>query len=288
MTRTRRSTHGPAVTGRDRSGRRGRSATAGTAAALAAAALLLTACGAEGDKDAGPQHVRTGAGPVQDDGGASKGTGTGGSKGGDADKGEKPSQGSSPDEGGSDSSSGTSGPDDGTSAGSDSSSGTSGGSGSTGSSGSGGTAQGGSSGEDAPSACRSSELKASVGANHPGAGQENFAVVLTNTSGGTCTVYGFPGLSFLDNGGTPVTADPERTGGAKMKITLSPGKSAWAPLSFSNPEMTGAKQVTPATVRITPPDQEAPLPIAWEGGPLSAEGTSGRAKIGPMALGTGG
>ncbi|MEV0850422.1 DUF4232 domain-containing protein [Streptomyces sp. NPDC049954] len=286
MTRTRRSTQGPAATGRDRSGRRrGRPATAGTAAVLAAAALLLTACGAEGDKDAGPQHVKTGAGPVQDDGGASKGTGTGGAKGGDSDEGGKPSQGSSPDDGGSDSSSGTSGSADGASSGSDSSSG---GSGSTGSSGSGGTAQGGSSGEDAPSACRSDQMKASVGANHPGAGQENFAVVLTNTSGGTCTVYGFPGLSFLDGAGTPVTADPERTGGAKMKITLSPGKSAWAPLSFANPEMTGAKQVTPATVRVTPPDQETPLPIPWEGGALSADGSTGRAKIGPMALGTGG
>ncbi|MFE9252024.1 DUF4232 domain-containing protein [Streptomyces sp. NPDC007088] len=287
MTRTRRSTHGPTATGRDRSGRRGRSAAAGTAAALTAAALLLTACGAGGDKDAGPQHVRTGAGPVQDDGGPSKETGTGGSKGSAPDKGDKPSQGSSPDGKAPDSSTGTSGSTDGGSSGSGSGS-SSGGSGSTGSPDSGGTAQGGSSGEDAPSACRSNELRASVGADHPGAGQKNFAVVLTNTSGGTCTVYGFPGLSFLDGAGTPVTADPERTGGAKTKITLSPGKSAWAPLSFTNPEVTGGEQVTPATVRITPPDQETPLPIPWDGGPLSADGATGRAKIGPMALGTGG
>lgn len=40
--------------------------------------------------------------------------------------------------------------------------------------------------------CHTSELSASVGGNDPGAGQENFPIVLTNTSQRTCTLRGFP------------------------------------------------------------------------------------------------
>ncbi|NED06890.1 DUF4232 domain-containing protein, partial [Streptomyces sp. SID6648] len=40
--------------------------------------------------------------------------------------------------------------------------------------------------------CHTGELRASVGRVDPGAGQRNFPVVLTNTSGRTCTVHGYP------------------------------------------------------------------------------------------------
>lgn len=38
--------------------------------------------------------------------------------------------------------------------------------------------------------CHTADLRASIGRNDPGAGQENFPVVLTNRSARTCTVYG--------------------------------------------------------------------------------------------------
>ncbi len=49
------------------------------------------------------------------------------------------------------------------------------------------------SGSSGSTRCHTSELRATVGANNPGAGQENFPVVLTNTSHRTCTLRGFPG-----------------------------------------------------------------------------------------------
>ncbi|MBD0418205.1 DUF4232 domain-containing protein [Streptomyces sp. TRM S81-3] len=63
--------------------------------------------------------------------------------------------------------------------------------------------------------CHTSELRASVGANRPGAGQSNFAVVVTNGSRRTCTVHGFPAVAFVNGKGEAVTPTRARR--------LSPG-----------------------------------------------------------------
>ncbi|MGP3990115.1 DUF4232 domain-containing protein [Streptomyces sp. 3N207] len=139
------------------------------------------------------------------------------------------------------------------------------------------------------SVCTAEDLKGAIGPNHPGAGQENFALVLTNKSGSTCTVHGFPGFAFLNSDGDQVSLDPERDGsGATTRtVELSPGKSAWAPLSYTNPEMTDVPTVTPDSALITPPDQRASLRVDWSGGPVSATGKASVPKIGPLSAGTG-
>jgi hypothetical protein len=139
------------------------------------------------------------------------------------------------------------------------------------------------------SRCHTSELKASVGPNDPGAGQENFALVLTNTSGRTCTVYGFPGFAFIDGSGKQVSTDPVREGASdKQVVSLSPGHSAWATLRFPNPAAVGGATVTPKAVEITPPDEKAFLKVAWTGGPVSKQPPSAAATIvGTFAPGAG-
>ncbi|MGQ4514811.1 DUF4232 domain-containing protein [Streptomyces sp. DW26H14] len=127
--------------------------------------------------------------------------------------------------------------------------------------------------------CHTSDLKASVGSNDPGAGQENYALVLTNTSGHTCTVYGFPGLAFVDGSGKQVSTNPQREGSAQRVVSLSSGHSAWATLRFPNPEMVGGATVTPAAVEITPPDEKASLKVAWSGGAVSKQPSSAAATI---------
>ncbi|MGP3977085.1 DUF4232 domain-containing protein [Streptomyces sp. 8N114] len=181
--------------------------------------------------------------------------------------------------------------------------GTSGGSGNGGSTGGGlktsgsASSKSGSTGKDSAhtgsstsgSACTAEDLKGSIGPNHPGAGQENFAIVLTNKSGSTCTVHGFPGFAFLNSDGDQVSLDPERDGsGATTRtVELSPGKSAWAPLSYTNPEMTDVPTVTPDSALITPPDQRASIRVDWSGGPVSATGKASVPKVGPLSAGTG-
>ncbi|MEU6442467.1 DUF4232 domain-containing protein [Streptomyces sp. NPDC047046] len=236
-----------------------------TAAALAAAALLLTACGGgDGGGTDAAQKVDSQAGPLpgdQADPSASDGSG------------EDPSTPATP------------GHDASEPSGNESTSG-------------GGTKTGGGtstsdpdSGSDAKPAastqCHTSELSVRVGDNHPGAGQEGFALVLTNTSSRTCTVYGYPGLAFVNDAGEQVTVDPERAPGTKERVSLTPGKSAWSPLTFTNPRATGVTTITPAAIRLTPPDERDYLKAAWKGGPVSNTGKASVPRVGPFTAGTG-
>ncbi|MGY6024161.1 DUF4232 domain-containing protein [Streptomyces spinosirectus] len=116
------------------------------------------------------------------------------------------------------------------------------------------------------SRCRASQLRGHVGRNDPGAGQENFPLVVTNFSGTTCTLDGYPGAAFVDGSGKQVGPDPRRAAGSPGKITLAPGSSAWAGLSFGNPEISGAKTATPTGILITPPDEKEPVKVDWTGG----------------------
>ncbi|MFF4791653.1 DUF4232 domain-containing protein [Streptomyces sp. NPDC001276] len=122
--------------------------------------------------------------------------------------------------------------------------------------------------------CHTSELRASVGRENPGAGQENFPVVLTNTSGRTCTVRGYPGAAFVDASGRQLGPDPKRSSGTPTTVTLKPGQSAWAGLTFSNPGVSGAKTATPASLIVTPPDERDHLTVKWTAGEVPVGGNS--------------
>ncbi|MYV51466.1 DUF4232 domain-containing protein, partial [Streptomyces sp. SID3212] len=135
--------------------------------------------------------------------------------------------------------------------------------------------------------CHTSDVKASVGPNNPGAGQENFPLVLTNTSGHTCTVDGFPGVAFLNKAGQQVSVNPERAKVTGTLVELAPGRSAWAPMTFGNPEITGVTTVTPASVLITPPDEKDALKVAWTGGGVTNTGKASVPTIGVFTAGTG-
>ncbi|WP_454337580.1 DUF4232 domain-containing protein [Streptomyces glaucescens] len=96
--------------------------------------------------------------------------------------------------------------------------------------------------------CHTSELRASVGTNRPGAGQSNFAVVLTNASRRACTIHGFPGVAFVNGKGEAVTPDPERaTGEERHTVTLAPGAGAWCTLTYANPAVTECGRDAAAT-----------------------------------------
>lgn len=135
--------------------------------------------------------------------------------------------------------------------------------------------------------CHTSELRASVGRNDPGAGQENFPVVLTNTSARSCTVRGYPGAAFVNGSGTQLGPDPKREPGSPVTVTLRPGQSAWAGLTFSNPEISGAKTARPAALLVTPPDERDPLKAAWSGGPVPVAGNSSAVRLTVLSPGTG-
>lgn len=135
--------------------------------------------------------------------------------------------------------------------------------------------------------CHTSELRATVGGNDPGAGQENFPVVLTNASHRTCTLRGYPGAAFVDASGKQLGPDPKRSPGSPATVTLAPGQSAWAGLTFSNPEISGARTATPASLVVTPPDERDPLKAAWKGGKVPVSGNSSSVSLTVVRAGTG-
>ncbi|MEV0479570.1 DUF4232 domain-containing protein [Streptomyces sp. NPDC050508] len=144
------------------------------------------------------------------------------------------------------------------------------------------------SGVTSSSRCHTSELSAKVGGNDPGAGQENFPIVLTNASGRTCTVRGYPGAAFVNASGQQLGPDPQRESGSTVTtVTLKPGQSAWAGLTFSNPEISGAKTATPTTLVVTPPDEKDPLKVKWTNGTVPVSGNASSVRLTVFSAGTG-
>jgi hypothetical protein len=135
--------------------------------------------------------------------------------------------------------------------------------------------------------CHTTELHASVGANNPGAGQENFPIVLTNASQRTCTLYGYPGAAFIDSSGRQVGPDPKRSSAGPTTVTLAPGGSAWAGMTFGNPGISGAKTATPASILITPPDELSQLKVKWTQGVVPVSGNASSVYLTVFQAGTG-
>ncbi|MFH8240665.1 DUF4232 domain-containing protein [Streptomyces sp. NPDC018321] len=135
--------------------------------------------------------------------------------------------------------------------------------------------------------CHTSGLRAEVGRVDPGAGQRNFPVVLTNTSERTCTLYGYPGAAFVDASGEQLGPDPERAPASPETVTLAPGKSAWAGLSFSSPQISGARTATPAALLVTPPDEHDPIKVKWTAGEVPVGGNESSVKVTAFEPGTG-
>ncbi|MFE5405977.1 DUF4232 domain-containing protein [Streptomyces sp. NPDC056580] len=135
--------------------------------------------------------------------------------------------------------------------------------------------------------CHTSELRAAVGRNNPGAGQENFPIVLTNKSARTCTLHGYPGAAFVNASGSQLGPDPKRSSGSPATVTLKPGQSAWAGLTFSNPEVSEAKTARPAALVITPPDERDHLRVAWTAGEVPVGGNSSSVFLTVFSPGTG-
>jgi hypothetical protein len=87
-------------------------------------------------------------------------------------------------------------------------------------------------------------------------------------------VHGYPGAAFVDATGRQLGPDPERSAGTPTTVTLRPGRSAWAGLTFSNPGVSGAGTATPAALIVTPPDERDHLTVKWTAGPVPVGGNA--------------
>ncbi|KAA9373423.1 DUF4232 domain-containing protein [Microbispora cellulosiformans] len=136
----------------------------------------------------------------------------------------------------------------------------------------------------APARCRTTGLRARVGRQDPGAGNRYAPLVLTNTSGRTCWVYGFVGLVLIDGRGDVLRTRTRRESVTPHRVTLRPGASAHARLHWTVVP-TDHETRCPASARlmIIPPDEVAHLEV-----PFSATiCDDGRIDARPMAPGAG-
>ena len=115
-----------------------------------------------------------------------------------------------------------------------------------------------------PAACPTSSLRVKLGAAQGYAGGVYVVLDFTNTSGSTCTLYGYPGVSLVS--GPPYTqiglAAKRSTSTPRKLVTLAPGATANAQLQIVDalnypPASCGPTKAT--ALKIYPPNQTVPV-----------------------------
>jgi hypothetical protein len=105
--------------------------------------------------------------------------------------------------------------------------------------------------------CATSQLSAALGGSDAGAGNLYRYLVLTNHSGSTCHLTGYPGLSLLDSSGKQIGAPASRQPLGYQPVVLRPGGSASDTIHTIN--HMGKCLPTSAELRIYPPGNRASL-----------------------------
>ena len=138
------------------------------------------------------------------------------------------------------------------------------------------------------SRCRSGDLKVSLGEGDGAAGTTYTPLIFKNVSSRTCTLYGFPGVSWVaGNDGHQVNVPFARTDAAKSTITLAAGAVAHATLATHDVGFFDAAQCKPVGVRgfrIYPPDETKSVFVALATKACSANGVN-KGTVSPVAKG---
>jgi len=115
-------------------------------------------------------------------------------------------------------------------------------------------------------ACATSSLHVTQGAPQGYAGGVYQAIVFTNASGASCTLYGYPGVSLVSASHTQIGLAAKRSTATPVKlITLAPGATASALLQIVdalNFSPSTCDPVKAAYLRVYPPNQTAPVDLA--------------------------
>ncbi len=114
--------------------------------------------------------------------------------------------------------------------------------------------------------CATSGLTASLGRGGAAAGSTYYPVEFTNTSGTACTLYGYPGVSFVTASGAQVgAAAKEDPVYPRRLVTLAAGATGHAELQITVAQNFPASDCSPVTVhrlKVYPPGQTSALYIS--------------------------
>jgi Protein of unknown function (DUF4232) len=121
-----------------------------------------------------------------------------------------------------------------------------------------------------PPPCATSALRVSVptGTGNAAAGSSFYPIQFVNTSSSSCTLYGYPGVSFVtavggSQIGIPATRNPTL---AATLLTVAPGQTVHAELQVVdalNYPSGDCGLVTAHWLKVYPPNQTAPVYVSF-------------------------
>lgn len=126
--------------------------------------------------------------------------------------------------------------------------------------------------------CTPGQLSGNLVPGSPGAGQRYATLVVTNTSGSTCTLYGYSGLSLVGGDGRALPTSVQRSANpGPSLIVLDPGRSAsenlhWTAVNGPGEPDNGPCEPSPAHLAVIPPDQYSAFSVSWDFGPACQNG----------------
>lgn len=117
-------------------------------------------------------------------------------------------------------------------------------------------------------ACPTSQLKITAGNFDTGAGSTNFQIDFQNTGTTSCTLIGFPGVSFTTAQGAQLGKAADRVDAAKGAVTLRPNAHAVSDARAINGQSGYSEKecglTSAESLRIFPPNQKQQAVVPWQ------------------------
>jgi hypothetical protein len=116
--------------------------------------------------------------------------------------------------------------------------------------------------------CVTADLTITLGSPNGTAGAIHYVLTYRNAGTSTCTLFGYPGVSFLAAGGSQIGVPAQRTSGIGVTaVTLAPGASGYSSVSVTDPGIPPcSSQGTATQVRVYPPGETHATLVAASGG----------------------
>lgn len=138
--------------------------------------------------------------------------------------------------------------------------------------------------------CHTADLKLTIGEGDGAAGTLYAPLIFTNASTRTCTLYGYPGVSWVTGDNGAQVNDPFKRSEQRKKVTvtLKPGATANAVLQQVNVGAFDKSECEPTSIRglrVYPPDETTSIFVSLPGEACSAKGV-GVASVWAIAAGS--
>ena len=123
-------------------------------------------------------------------------------------------------------------------------------------------------------ACSASQLQISAGSAQGAAGNLAFAITFRNASLRVCSLYGYPGVSWVTASGARIGSPANQIhdpASPASTVNLRPGLSAYAEVvvpTSANQQLAGCRSIQAAGIRVFPPGSTSSVLLTPNSGGL--------------------